>query len=303
MLRFPRVFVLPLLLVVLAAATLAGLGSALAPSESLARGGEGAPLARPDDAAVFFDQAVRWVNRGQEGIHNLTDFYADLLDVKFNVGSNNQEGHMRLWLKTPDMYRFEMRQTRNFSGPNVRVLSTKILSGDEMWVVHPTGQAQRMHGTPAGQGAVTQMKDDRRRLLDLARFLTLDGLKGPGVTFTNEGFKTGSGSFEGNWIKIRRQIQGGADVTFHLAYSRTEQGVLASYPGVVTIVGDPRQNEPTEYYVLKKWVQGPQFNFPSQIEAFSQATPNSELQRFLLAFPRDVRINTGLQSSLFAPPQ
>jgi hypothetical protein len=268
-----------------------------------ARGGAAAPpAANPADGAVFFNQAIRYVNGGHPGIHRLTDFYADLYDVHFDVGKSKLQGFMRLWLKTPDKYRLEMRETQALSGPGVRVLSTKILNGDRMWVLQPNQPARRVHGTAGGQATVEQMKDDRKRLMDLARFLTLDGLEGPGVTFVNEGFTVGNGAFAGSWLRIRRRIVGGADVVFYLAYQRTPQGVVATYPGVVKIEGDPRAHEPTEYYLLQKWRKGPQFNFPGKIEAISQAAPAAPMKRFLLAFPNDVRINTGLQSSIFLPP-
>jgi hypothetical protein len=274
-----------------------------------ARGGGAAPAnpkpqVNPAHGPIYFDQAVRYVNDGKTGIHAMTDFFADLHDVSFNVGANHHEGHMRLWLKTPDKYRFEVRQNKNVKAPNQRI-TTKILDGGKMWVLGGPGGPTRVHGTSEGARAVKQMQDDRRRLLDLARFLTLEGLKGPGVTFLNEGFTTGSKTFAGNWVRIRRKITGGADVVFYLAHEadpRDPRRRRATYPGVVKIEGDPRRNEPTEYYVLKKWRRGPQFRYPAEIQAFSQATPRSPMTRFLLAYPALVRINTGLQSSLFAPP-
>ena len=286
---------------------------ALPTRDAAARGGEAQPApngaagdakANAAEGEIYFDHAVRFVADGKQGIHSLTDFYADLHDVRFSVGNNRHEGHMRLWLKTPDKYRFEIRQKKNPRAPGQRI-TTKILDGGKMWILHPDGRAQRMHGSPDGQRAVTQMQDDRRRLLDLARFLTLDGLKGPGVTFLNEGFTTGSGTFAGNWIRVRRKIQGGADVVFYLAHvadPRDPRRRRATYPGIVKVEGDPRTGEPTEYYLLKNWRRGPQFQYPGEIQAFSQAKPGGAMNLFLQAYPSDIRINTGLQSTLFAPP-
>jgi hypothetical protein len=187
-------------------------------------------------------------------------------------------------------------------------VTTKILSGNQMWIMHPTGAVERMHGRPDGAQAVAQLQKDRKRLADLARFLTLEGLKGPGVQFVNEGPRSGSGTFAGEWMKVRRKLRGAADMVFHLAYQRdprdpSGRSVLCTYPGVVTVEGDPRRNEPTEYYLLKNWKRGPQFNYPARIEAFSQARPGGRMTRFLLAFVDDIRINTGLQDGLFAPPR
>ncbi|MDA1194281.1 MAG: hypothetical protein O2894_03785 [Planctomycetota bacterium] len=302
-----------LLLTSLAFVALLGLvavSSDLLPPANARGGAEGepAPAAEqvdPSHGPIYFDQAVRYIADGKAGIHSLTDFFADLHDVSFSVGAQRHEGHMRLWLKTPDKYRFELRQKKNVNEPGQRI-TTKILNGSQMWILHPGGDVQRMHGSGAdGAGAIAQVQDDRRRLLDLARFLTLDGLKGPGVTFLNEGFTTGSGTFAGNWVRVRRRLQGGADVVFYLAHEadkRDPRRRRATYPGVVKIEGDPRTNEPTEYYLLKSWRQGPQFRYPTEIQAFSQARPGAALDLFLHAWPADIRINVGLQSSLFEPP-
>ena len=277
------------------------------PRATEARGGSSAPApaARPDPrlGPVYFDQSVAWVNDGKRGIHVLSDFYADLYNVKFNLGRNNHEGYMRLWLKTPDKYRIEIRPQRP-----MRQLSTKILSGQQMWVVHPDGRTDRMHGRSEGAAAIQQLQSDRKRLVDLATFLTLKGLKGPQVTFENKGPKTGSGTFAGNWVKIVRKIPDGADVEFHLAYERdprdpTGRAIRCTYPGVVTIKGDPRRGEPTEYYLLKDWKRGPQFRYPARIEAYTVNAPGQRPRRFLLAFPNDIRINTNLDATLFAPRQ
>ena len=287
----------------------------LAPERADARCGAtqpapAAPAAAPDPrrGPIYFDQAIRWVNNGKKGIHQVSDFYADLANVKFNVEGSNHEGYMRLWLKTPSKYRVELRPGR----PMTR-LTTKILDKDQMWIIHPpvgreAARVERMHGRPGGAGAIQQLTSDRKRLMDLARFLTLEGLKGPGVQLLNEGTTEGSGTFAGKWIRVRRRIAGGADVTFYLAYAkdprdRTGRTLAATYPGIVKIHGNPTSNEPTEFYILKNWKAGPQFRYPGRIEAFKQARPGDRPQRFLLAFPLDIRINTRLPDTTFAPPK
>jgi hypothetical protein len=295
-----------------------GLGLALlticvvAPPAAESRGASTQPVRDPVRGRAYFDQAVAWVNDGKGGIHTLTDFYADLADVQFNVQGNHHEGYMRLWLKSPGKYRLELRP----GAPKQRI-TTKILNSstapdgrtrDQMWILHPDNRVEALHGRAAGANAIAQMQRDRRRLEELARFLTLEGLKGPGVQFFYEGPRKGSGTFEGNWLKILRRIPNGADLTFHLAYERdprdpSGRAVICTYPGVVTVVGDPRSNEPTEYYVLKDWKRGPQFRYPGRIEAYTQDQVGQRPRRFLLAFPRDIRINTGLGDDLFVAPR
>ncbi len=298
----------------LAATTLSALSLALAaslllaPEPADARGGAAAPKpARPDPrkGPTYFDQAIHWVNDGKAGIHKVSDFFADLANVKFNIDGNKHEGYMRLWLKTPKKYRVELRP-----GVAKTRLTTKILDDNKMWIIHPAvnNQAprlQRLHGAPGGDAAIRQLTNDRKRLMDLARFLTLEGLKGPGVQLINEGRTEGSGTFEGKWVRVRRRIANGADVTFYLAYRTDAAGttITATHPGIVKVHGDPRRREPSEYYILKNWKRGPQFRYPGRIEAYSEATPGARPKRFLLAFPTDIRINTKLPDSTFAPPR
>ena len=291
-------------LIVLPAILLAAAAVLLWPESAAARGGAAAPAPAvrldPTKGPLYFDQAVNWVNDGKPGIHNLRDFYADLADVKFNVEGNHHEGYMRLWLLSPDKYRVELRPSR----PMQR-LTTKVLNKDKMWIIHPQGAVDRMHGSPGGAAAIKQLTEDRKRLLDLAQFLTLKGLKGPNVKFVNEGpTRGGAGPFAGDWLRVRRKIPNGADVVFYLAYSTSADGRtrVARNPGIVVVVGDPKLKEPTEFYVLTNWKRGPQFRYPGKIEAFSRMTQRDKPTRFLLAFPNDIRINTGLDKNLFNDP-
>lgn len=248
----------------------------------------------------YFEQAIAFVNDGKPGIHQVHDFYVDLADVQVRTEGNNHSGFLRLWFQAPDRYRFEARPLRP-----LRDLTVKILSGDQMWIVNPRLEVTRMHGRPGGDAAIRQLQEDRKRLFDLARFLTLEGLKGPGVVLRYEGIATGRGTFAGERLKVTRRIPGGGDIVFYLAFERTADGrgiARALQPEIVKIEGDAARNEPTEYYLLYDWALGPQFRFPRRVEALRQANPRAAPVRFLLAFPEDIRINTGLGAEVFQPP-
>ena len=269
------------------------------------RGGGGAPppqARRPDFAngARFFDQAVQYVSAGQPVVHQVRNFYADLAEAQIKIEGNEQEGFLRLWFDQQQRYRFEIRPERTMAQT-----TTKILNGDKMWVIGPDAQVSTVHGTADGPRAIAQLKRDRERLEELATFLTLQSLKGEGVQFDYEGVTTGGGTFAGDWLKVNRVVGQTAQVVFFFAYEKDAQGrpVRATHPGVVTVVGDPSQKEPTEYYLLKDWKAGPYFRYPARIEAYSQETPGAELRRFLLAWPQDIRINADIPPQLFEAPR
>ena len=274
--------------------------SLAAPPTAEARSGSAAPPAavNPAMGEMLFDQCVQWVSMNGQGIVQTNDFYIDLL-AELDLDTSTHRGPMRIWWQAPDKYRQELTANRR--------TTTKILNGDRMWIVQPTGQSQRMHGTAAGVGAIRQLKDDRERLGDLAQFMTLRGLKGPGVRFTFVGPTRGSGTYAGNWLKITRHAQGGARIHFWLAHTRNAQGQYrATYPGIVRIDGDPARNLPTEDYILKNWVapraSSPRaLRYPSVIEAYSIQRGRAPL-RFLRATVRDIKINSGIDASRFRPP-
>jgi hypothetical protein len=253
----------------------------------------------------FFDQAINWINDGRPGIGKVNSFYASLESVKLDVGENHQEGYLRLWFGAPDKFRQEWRQRRELVRGTPT--TTKILNGDRMWILQADGTQRRMHGTPDGQRAIPQLKDDRKRLYDLAKFLTLQGLKGAGTSFEDMGPVTPKGPFAGNWTRVKRTLRGGAQMMFYFAYQADAQGRAqsVSYPGVVVVMGDARNREPTEAYVLKNWKPGQQFRFPGQIEAYmlENWVPGAQWKRFLLAYPADIRMNPILdEAKTFLPP-
>ena len=294
-----------------AALLLIGLLAVSAPEVSFAEGGPGAqppgaPPAQQDPALVwgakFFDDAIRYVARGRNAMPNVADFYAKL-DAKIELDTSRQEGQMRLWFKAPAMYRQELATSNGGT-------TTKILNGDQGWIRTPQGRVDSLAFTPEGQRTIQQLKDDRDRIGDLASFLTLQALKGPGVTFRFDGYKRGSGTYAGNWIKITRQAPGKTNILFWIAYERTgENSVQATWPGIVRVEGDPARNYPTEDYILKEWDSSlsqtsRDFRYPRRIEAYSilqNARGETVPTRFLFAVVDDIKINAGIDATRFAP--
>jgi hypothetical protein len=286
---------LPLAGALLGAALLLG-----APRPLQARGGDMAPppVAQPDVGLQLFDQCVRWVSMGGPGIEQTTDFFINII-AELDLDTMTHRGPMRLWWQAPDKFRQELTVSRN--------ITTKILNGDRLWIVDPSGQAQRMHGTAGGVGAIRQLKEDRDRLGDLAQFLTLRSLMGDGAQFIFEGEKEGNGSYAGRWLKLRRVAPGAAEMHFWIAFQRGADGAtLPTWPGIVRILGDPSRNIPTEDYIMRNWREpqrggGQSFRYPEQVDAYSLVPGRAPL-RFLRATLRDIKINVGIDERRFLPP-
>ncbi len=288
---------------------LLGILAFAAPAPLLAQGGPGgtapaAPPAKQDPAlawgARFFDDAIRYVARGRAAMPQVNDFYAKL-DAKIELDTSRQEGLMRLWYKAPGMFRQELSTNGG--------TTTKILKGEEGWIRTPQGRVDSLAFTPEGQKTIKQLKDDRDRISDLASFLTLQALKGPGVTFHFDGYKKGSGTYAGNWIKITRRAPSKTNIVFWLAYERTgENSVRATWPGIVRVEGDPSKNYPTEDYILKEWDSqlsqtSREFRYPRRIEAYSilkDAQGRTVPTRFLFAIVDDIKINAGIDATRFS---
>lgn len=273
--------------------------AALAPAE--ARGGGAAPQPANTNQRVgaqIFEQCVRWVAAGGRGITQTTDFHIGVT-AELDLDSARHRGPMRLWWKSPDKYRQELTTSNR--------TTTKILNGDFMWIVHPSARVQRMHGTSEGAGAIRQLKEDRARMADLAQFITLRSLQGPGVVFTYRGETTGTGSYAGRWLKITRQARGAAPMHFWIAYTKDAQGrYVAQYPGIVRIDGDPSKRIPTEDFILRDWARSPAgqpqtYMYPRSIEAFSQVGRERPV-RFLKATVNSIQINAGIGDERFKPP-
>ncbi|MDJ0523497.1 MAG: hypothetical protein QNJ90_15620 [Planctomycetota bacterium] len=272
------------------------------PTTGEARGGAqpAAPKLTPNQryGAQLFDQCIWYVSQGTRGITRTNDFHISV-DAELDLDTTRHRGPMRLWWRAPDKYRQEL--TTN----NRR--TTKILNGEFMWIVHPTGSVQRMHGTAEGAQAIRQLKADRLRMGDLAQFITLQSLKSPGATFEYMGEKVGKGSYAGKWLKLTRRAPGATTMHFWLAYDRAQNGgFIAKWPGVVRIDGDAARGIPTEDFILKQWANSPagqphKFRYPKTITAYSQ-TGRQRPVRFLQATVQDIRINTGTPDSYFKPP-
>jgi hypothetical protein len=259
----------------------------------------GPALAGPnfDEGNRLFDEAIRYVARGQQSIPDVRDFFVSL-QVKFDLPDQHHEGGMRVWFAHPDRFRQELTVGN--------AVTTKILAGDLAWVVDPSGRVARQHGTPDGARTIQQMKEDRARLSDVTQFLTLKGLKGPGIAFEFAGATTGRGAYAGNWLKVVRRAPGRPDITFWLAFTKDAQGTnRAMWPGVVRVAGEPEKGYPTEDYILKDW-DSPQsqqraFRYPRVIEAYT-IDPAKGQSRFLYALIDDIKVNVGVDPARFAPP-
>ncbi|MCC7137276.1 MAG: hypothetical protein IT460_02465 [Planctomycetes bacterium] len=252
--------------------------------------------------ARFFDQAIAWVARGGS-LGRAVDVYAHL-DAKWDLEDNHHEGEQAVWFLAPDKMRNEMA----FMGR----VSTKILSGDRAWVVTSNGAVKRVHGTPGAEVELKQMKEDMLRIQDLTAFMTLEGLKGPGIQFEYQGASRGSGVYAGDWLKVARRSPDGRKITFWLAYEAAPGGgVSATWPGVVRIDGDAATGLWTEDWILQEWdaprAKPRPFRYPSRLQAW-RSHPDPKMakdnppKRFLTAVVDDLDINAGIGPDRFEPP-
>jgi hypothetical protein len=294
---------------------LAALGAALALSAAAAAADPPSPPAPPTPAAGiedslqlgarYFDQAVSWVARGG-ALGKTRDFYA-VLEVVWDLPDNHHEGRQEVWFAAPD----KMRTVLSAAARS----TTKILNGDQAWEVLTTGAVRRVHGTPDAEATLRQLKEDLTRLQDLTGFLTLEGLKGPGVVFEFERRTTGTpgGIYEGRWLKINRRSPDGRKMTFWLAYDENERGEVlrATWPGVVRVDGDVAQKLHTEDWILKDW-ESPSakpraFRYPRRIQGWrlnpdKEAAKNDPPKRFVSAILEDVQMNQGIEPAQFLAP-
>jgi hypothetical protein len=259
-----------------------------------------APGASSAMATRLFDEAVQWVARGQAGIQKVRDFYV-ALDAYFNLEGTKSEGPMRLWLQTPDQYRQEMTISNQ--------VQTQILNKDRLWKSGPDRRFMDMNRMADAEEALKSSREDLERLVDITDFLTLQGLKGPGVTFESEGEKNPSGVFTHpngkTWWKIVRKAPGRPDISFWLDHYKDAAGnVHATFPGIVRVAGDAPAGIADEEYILRDWEDKPTdpkraFRYPRTIRALQAR--GAQRTEFLRAVVTDIKINEGIDPSRFLP--
>lgn len=265
-----------------------------------------APTAGLEDSlmsgARYFDQAIAYVARGGT-LGRAVDLYAHL-DVKWDLEDNHHEGEQKVWFQTPDRMRTEIVAAGK--------AQTKILLGDKAWNILPNGTVRRVHGTPDAAPQMKQMAEDLLRVQDLTAFVTLEGLKGPGITFQFQGATKGDGLYAGNWLKVARRAPDGRKITFWLGMETAPDGsVRATAPGVVRIDGDPTTGLWTEDWIFSDWdaprAQPRPYRYPARLQAWRihpdpAKVRESPPSRFLFAAVNDIQINAGIPPQVFTPP-
>jgi hypothetical protein len=252
--------------------------------------------------ARYFDQAIAFVARGGT-LGRAVDLYAHL-DVKWDLEDNHHEGEQKVWFQTPDRMRTEIVAAGK--------AQTKILLGDKAWNILPNGTVRRVHGTPDAAPQMKQMAEDLVRVQDLTAFVTLEGLKGPGITFQFQGATKGDGLYAGNWLKVARRAPDGRKITFWLGMETAPDGsVRATAPGVVRIDGDPATGLWTEDWIFSDWdaprAQPRPYRYPARLQAWRihpdpAKVRESPPSRFLFAAVNDIQINAGIPPQVFTPP-
>jgi hypothetical protein len=300
----------------------AALLAALAPASGAARAEDPLPprpcslgkSAPPTDegqrlalGARYFDQAIQYVARGGS-LGKATDLYVHL-DAKWDLEDNRHEGEQALWYLAPDKMRNETKAMAR--------TTVKILNASRAWVVQPQAPADRrvyrIHGTTGAERELAQMKEDLVRVQDLTDFVTLEGLKGEGVTFEYQGSTIGTNAYEGCWLKVARKSPDGRKITFWLAYEPEGAGgaVRATWPGVVRVDGDPQRGLWTEDWILRDWdspsAKRRTFRYPFRVDAW-RLNPDPEAakadppRKFLTAVVDDILVNAGVNLTYFEPP-
>ena len=290
--------VLPGLVLVAASATLAA-GDPPAPAAPPAPPPPASPAAGLEDAlargARFFDQSIAWVARGGS-LGQARDLYVHL-DATWDLEDNHHQGPQAVWYVAPDKMRSELTALAR--------TTTKILNGERAWTLDKAGVVHRLHGTPDGEAALAQLREDKTRVADLTQFLTLEGLKGPGVVFEHQGNFEGSGVYGGKWIKVARRSPDGRKITFWLNQDPDPATgeMRASWPGIVRVDGDVAKKLQNEDWILKDWdapTAAPRaFRYPFKIQGW-RSNPDPAMakqdppKKFLTAVLDDIQINTGV---------
>jgi hypothetical protein len=247
----------------------------------------------------LFEESRRWIANGAPSIDPLRDAHFSM-EVKFELDGTRHEGPMRLWLQFPDLYRQELTMSV--------LTAVEVYKSGDLWR-NDRGQGFKHMNREGADGLqhVRQTQDDLERVRDLTKLVTLEGLKGPGVTFEFQGERQPSGDFArhdgGTWAKVVRRSPGSPNVYFWFAHMRDASGNLhATYPGVVRMDGIPMDRIPTEDYLLGAWTESArgERRRPRTIRAF-QVHQGERPALFLQALVTEIKLNAGIDPTLFEP--
>lgn len=253
--------------------------------------------------ARFFDDAVRYVWRGSDPIARLETLYLDH-HVNADLGAVEVAGRQRLWLDLPKRMRTEVTLPEG-------VVTTRIVDGEAGWLIPPSGRVRNLAITPEGRDAIGDLQRAREEAAWLGRVLTLATLRGKGVTFRFVAYTKGTGTYEGNWIKVTRHAPAGPAYTFWLAWTRDAQNdVVATWPGIVRVEGGGPGAAAVDY-ILRDWEDAGErprraHRFPRRIEAFARTRGESDDRapvRTMFGILDDLEVNAEIPLSRFTPPR
>lgn len=262
-----------------------------------ARGAAAAPPPNVRLGAQLLDQAARWIGAPGPGGEGIRDAFLEGV-VEFDVPGRSLRGRVGCWWKQPDRFRLDLT-----SGGQT---TSRILAGENAWIVVPGSPAQRLHGTPEARETIAQWREDRARIEDLARWIALRGMDRRGATLRFEGERIGSGPLAGRWLEVARRAPGSRTLRIWLAYVRDGAGrYRATWPGIVRIAGDTRHAVPTEDYVFRRWASvsadARPHRVPREVEAW-RTRPGHAPERFLRLDLRKLVFDGEIPDARFAPP-
>lgn len=257
--------------------------------------------------AALFAAATRWVRGSAAPVEQVQRVFVDLQDVTIS-GSNSgsHEGNSRIHLDLPQRMRWELRKLKRTPLQSRRV---KVLDGNEGWLYVPAqgasarGTWERLHGNQNNPGAIAQLKKDRDLFAALTRYLTLRGLSGPGVTFTNAGLQTfpKRHHLAGRWLKVRRVSADGKRMAFLFAWTADAKGGRSvRQPHAVLVPGDKAEGRATEHILLTKWKSMAGRRVPQQVVRYTEQEPGV-FRETLRARVMKLAINPVLAPQLFKP--
>ena len=269
---------------------------------------EGQPVVFPEasDAelrwgAAFFEDSARWV-AGEGAVVERIETFHCRLDVKLEGRSSRLEGPVSLWYRAPGSFRLE-RESRAGT-------TTHILAGERGWLIHPDSHVEDLSASRAGRVEMADVRVTRDRFVDVLAAVTLLPMRQGSTGFSFAGYKRGSGTYAGNWIKLVRQPPGTRRVMCWLAYDRSDlDEVHTTWPGIVRVEDEGERGAWTEDLILKEWdsplaERGAGRRFPRRIEAYAidKSRDRTIPRRFLFAIVDDLQVNVPLEERLFEPP-